>query len=88
MREASRSFMPYPFREVKHANHGPLNGLTFAVKDLFDVAGYPTGGGNPHILALSGVKKHRTCRSATAGCRCPFCRENTYQRTGLFDEWP
>ncbi len=58
MREASRSFMPYPFREVKHANHGPLNGLTFAVKDLFDVAGYPTGGGNPHILALSGVKKN------------------------------
>ena len=26
---------------------GPLVGLTFAAKDLFDVAGYPTGGGNP-----------------------------------------
>jgi amidase len=26
---------------------GPLSGLTFAAKDLFDVAGYPTGGGNP-----------------------------------------
>jgi amidase len=26
------------------------------VKDLFDVAGYPTGGGNPHVLALSGIK--------------------------------
>ncbi|MDY0872705.1 amidase [Dongia rigui] len=26
---------------------GPLNGLTFAVKDLFDVAGYVTGCGNP-----------------------------------------
>jgi amidase len=26
---------------------GPLDGLTFAAKDLFDVAGYPTGGGNP-----------------------------------------
>ena len=26
---------------------GPLSGLTFAVKDLFDVAGEPTGGGNP-----------------------------------------
>ncbi len=25
---------------------GPLSGLTFAVKDLFDVAGVPTGGGN------------------------------------------
>jgi amidase len=26
---------------------GPLAGLTFAAKDLFDVAGYPTGAGNP-----------------------------------------
>lgn len=26
---------------------GPLAGLTFAAKDLFDVAGWPTGGGNP-----------------------------------------
>jgi amidase len=26
---------------------GPLAGLTFAAKDLFDVAGQPTGGGNP-----------------------------------------
>src|SRR5205823_7350752 len=26
---------------------GPLSALTFAAKDLFDVAGHPTGGGNP-----------------------------------------
>ncbi len=26
---------------------GPLSDLTFAAKDLFDVAGHPTGGGNP-----------------------------------------
>jgi amidase len=26
---------------------GPLAGLTFAAKDLFDIAGQPTGGGNP-----------------------------------------
>lgn len=26
---------------------GPLSGLTFAVKDLIDVAGHPTGAGNP-----------------------------------------
>lgn len=30
---------------------GPLDGLSFAVKDLFDVAGLPTGGGN-HDWAL------------------------------------
>jgi amidase len=29
------------------APFGPLAGLTFAAKDLFDVAGQPTGGGNP-----------------------------------------
>ena len=26
---------------------GPLSGFTFAAKDIFDVAGYVTGGGNP-----------------------------------------
>src|SRR5690349_6653053 len=34
------------FRIAGHAG-GPLAGLTFAAKDLFDVAGRPTGGGNP-----------------------------------------
>ncbi len=29
----------------------PLSGLTFAVKEMFDVAGYVTGGGNPDWLA-------------------------------------
>lgn len=52
----SRSFMPYPDVAVPHAPGGPLHGLRFAVKDLFDVAGYPTGGGNPHVLAMSGIK--------------------------------
>ncbi|MCZ6533881.1 MAG: amidase [SAR324 cluster bacterium] len=32
---------------VEGADEGPLAGLTFVAKDLFDVAGYPTGGGNP-----------------------------------------
>ncbi|BDB23948.1 amidase [Cupriavidus sp. P-10] len=52
----ARAFMPYPDVAVPHAAGGPLQGLTFAVKDLFDVAGYPTGGGNPHVLARSGIK--------------------------------
>ena len=33
---------------------GPLSGLTFAVKDLIDVAGTPTGGGNPDWLKAQG----------------------------------
>ncbi|MGO4305735.1 amidase [Cupriavidus sp. RAF12] len=52
----ARAFMPYPDVAVPNASTGPLRGLTFAVKDLFDVAGYPTGGGNPHVLARSGIK--------------------------------
>jgi amidase len=48
--------MPYPDAPVPHATAGPLAGLTFGVKDLFDVAGYPTSGGQPFVLAMSGVK--------------------------------
>jgi len=55
-RSAFRAFVPYPDAAVPNAPHGPLAGLTFAVKDIFDVAGYPTGCGNPHMLALSGIK--------------------------------
>src|SRR5918998_5795025 len=54
--DPARAFLPYPPVEVPHAAAGPLAGLTFAVKDLFDVAGYPTGGGSPHVLAMSGIK--------------------------------
>jgi amidase len=40
-------FVAGPPLRIDGAPHGPLAGLTFAAKDLFDVAGYPTGGGNP-----------------------------------------
>lgn len=45
------AFMDYPDVPVAHAASGPLSGLTMAVKDLFDVKGYPTGCGHPDILA-------------------------------------
>lgn len=45
------AFMNYPEVDVSHAASGPLAGLTMAVKDLFDVKGYPTGCGHPDILA-------------------------------------
>ncbi|EHD20639.1 MULTISPECIES: amidase [Brenneria] len=57
MQDNAFAFMPYPPAAVEHAPQGPLSGFTFAVKDLFDVAGYPTGGGSPHILAMSGIKR-------------------------------
>src|SRR3981081_2718060 len=40
-------FVPGPVLRIAGAPGGPLSGLTFAAKDLFDVAGHPTGGGNP-----------------------------------------
>ena len=54
--DTAHAFLPYPDAPVAHAATGPLSGLTFAVKDLFDVAGYPTGGGQPFVLAMSGIK--------------------------------
>jgi amidase len=41
------AFVPGERFRIDGATEGPLAGLTFAVKDLFDVAGHPTGGGNP-----------------------------------------
>ncbi|WP_332685412.1 amidase [Bosea sp. (in: a-proteobacteria)] len=51
-----RCFVPYPEAKVNHASSGPLSGLALAVKDLFDVKGYPTGAGSPTVLAQSGIK--------------------------------
>jgi amidase len=41
------AFVPGPRVELPGAAEGPLTGLDFAVKDLFDVAGATTGYGNP-----------------------------------------
>ena len=40
------AFVPGPRVRIDGRAGGPLHGLTFAAKDLFDVAGVPTGGGN------------------------------------------
>jgi amidase len=39
---------------LEGAADGPLSGLTFAAKDIFDIAGYVTGGGNPDWKATHG----------------------------------
>src|SRR5437868_6273749 len=41
------AFVPGERFRITGRAGGPLSGLTFAAKDLFDVAGHPTGGGNP-----------------------------------------
>jgi amidase len=46
------AFVPGPRCVHAPSASGPLDGLTFAVKDLIDVAGTPTGGGNPDWLKV------------------------------------
>ncbi len=41
------AFVPGPRARLEPSASGPLDGLTFVVKDLIDVAGHVTGGGNP-----------------------------------------
>ncbi len=45
--DALNAFVPGPRCRIAGAPSGALAGLDFAVKDLIDVAGWPTGGGNP-----------------------------------------
>ena len=47
MSDDINAFVPGPRVHIEGRQGGPLSGLTFAAKDLFDVAGHPTGGGNP-----------------------------------------
>jgi amidase len=54
--DTARAFLPCPNVPVLRAKAGPLAGLRFNVKDLFDVAARPTGGGQPLVLAISGIK--------------------------------
>ena len=41
------AFVPGPRTQLEPTGSGPLDGLTFVTKDLIDVAGSVTGGGNP-----------------------------------------
>ncbi|PZO01740.1 MAG: glutamyl-tRNA amidotransferase, partial [Hyphomicrobiales bacterium] len=46
MDDVVNAFVPGARVRIPGRTGGPLAGLSFAVKDLFDVAGLPTGGGN------------------------------------------
>jgi amidase len=43
---------------LEGASGGPLSGLTFAAKDIFDVKGHVTGGGNPDWKATHPPAEH------------------------------
>lgn len=46
MKGEVNAFVPGTSVRIEGKPGGPLSGLSFAAKDLFDVAGHPTGGGN------------------------------------------
>lgn len=50
MQDTVGALVPGSSVHIEGAPNGPLSGLTFVAKDLFDVAGHPTGGGNPDWL--------------------------------------
>lgn len=49
------AFVEHGHIEQPPTQQGPLSGTTFALKDLFDLAGVPTGAGNPQWLATHPV---------------------------------
>lgn len=52
MREPVSGFIPGERLRVEGATVGPLAGLIFAAKDIYDVTGYVTGCGNPDWAAV------------------------------------
>ncbi|MGZ4435835.1 MAG: amidase [Trebonia sp.] len=70
---ALRSLRVGPQLLLPGAGGGPLQGLTFVVKDLFDVAAHRTGAGNPTWLAESKPARRSAAavvRLVEAGATC------------------
>ena len=58
-RDALGAFCRHTHVEMQGASSGPLAGLTFGLKDIFDVAGHKTGFGSPDWLRThAAAKKH------------------------------
>jgi amidase len=63
------AFAPGPRVHIEGRPGGPLSGLTFAAKDLFDVAEHPTGGGNPDWARRTRCR--RGMPGPCSGCSTP-----------------
>ena len=75
------AWVPHGRFVVRGAAGGPLGGLTFAAKDLYDVAGRVTGAGNPSWLATHAPAS-RTSPVTIAACTplpttSPMTRNNS-----------
>ena len=96
------AFVPGEHVEAAPTANGALDGLRFAVKDLIDVAGFRTGGGNPDWLATHApAERHAACvaRLLGAGARLDgktmtdelaysLEGENHHYGTPLNPRWP
>ncbi len=58
MDDPVNAFVPHSPAPIQGAPGGPLSGLTFAVKDLYDTKGDITGGGSPDWLATHEPATH------------------------------
>ena len=56
-RDTIGAFCRHTHVELAGAANGPLAGLTFGAKDIYDVAGHQTGFGSPDWLATHGVAR-------------------------------
>jgi amidase len=81
---------PFVTRVVREgAAQGPLVGCSFAIKDLFDLSGIPTGGGNPEWHAdqpPAGRTAPAVEQLLTAGATClgkVITSEFAYSLTGI-----
>jgi amidase len=71
--QSADGFLPGERLVVAPTGRGELDGLTFAVKDLIDLAGRRTGGGNPDWLAAEEPALHHAPAVAmllAAGATC------------------
>lgn len=59
------AFVPGSRARLAPLGSGPLDGLSFVAKDLLDVAGYVTGGGNPHWAS-----RHRPAATSARAVDC------------------
>src|ERR1700720_3816641 len=86
---ARSAFVPHDLNApVIGASDGPLGGLSAAVKDMYDIAGYRTGGGSPDWLAAhapAAANAAAVARMLSAGARIigkTVCDEFFFSVTG------
>lgn len=93
MAEHQGAFIVGPGELAGPTGAGALDGLTFVVKDLFDVVGQRTGAGSPEVLeAAQPARAHATAveRSLAAGATCvgkSHTVETAYALSGVNDHY-